>query len=206
MWPPLLFCVCVCAAATCDAVPLEHARHTSTATSPLRLTDSSLSSPSPLSPTRHQAPLLPTRQQPSGQSLPSWSADPLPPPPPSISLNTLQTHTHRPRLTTAGTMFHVPAGAHPLDFGALAFPGGFAQHGAGGHHHAPHAHPHMTMDITETGDEFRVSADLPGFKKEVRSSVGLGHRLGHGFGHISHPSTKHQHQRRTSPSRSTTTC
>lgn len=59
---------------------------------------------------------------------------------------------------------HVPAGAHPLDFGALAFPGAHglsAQHGMG---HG-HAVPHMQMDITETVEEFRVSADLPGFKK-----------------------------------------
>jgi hypothetical protein len=64
-------------------------------------------------------------------------------------------------------MFH-HVGAHPLDFGALAFPGSHQlAHGhAGGHAHHPHPpHPHMTMDITETVQEFRVSCDLPGFKK-----------------------------------------
>lgn len=60
---------------------------------------------------------------------------------------------------------HVPAGAHPLDFGALAFPGahGLSSHHGPGHGHA--AHPHMQMDIAETPQDFRISADLPGFKK-----------------------------------------
>lgn len=58
-------------------------------------------------------------------------------------------------------------GAHPLDFGALAFPGGphhLAPHGG---HHPAHPHPHMAMDISETDKEYRISCDLPGFKKVI---------------------------------------